>query len=66
MAIFASDDDADNYFVRVLFNRELGREPGVGEQAPWVAHKRTVGADLCLAHLRDAPEATNFRKARGW
>jgi hypothetical protein len=66
MSVFLSPDDEANLFVRLLFNRELGREPAAEEQQAWVAHLRAVGVDLCLAHLRDQPEAANFRAKRGW
>lgn len=63
MAIFANDDDARRYFVRQLYNEQLGREPSADEQTGWVSYLVQHGADLTLAAIRDSAEAQGWRKA---
>jgi hypothetical protein len=67
MAVFLNEADERRCFVRVVFNRELGREPGSAqEQEMWAQALLTKGADGVLAELRDSPEAQKFREKRGW
>ena len=64
--VFLNDDDEKRTFVRVLFNREVGREPSAQEQSDRAAELGVKGADLVLAELRDSQEAQDFRAKRGW
>lgn len=65
--VFLNEDDEKRCFIRVIFNRELGREPASAqEQNMWATALGTKGADAVLAEIRDSQEAQNFRARRGW
>lgn len=66
MGVFLNPTDEQRFFVRTLFNRELGREPTVDEQSARVQQLVGAGADVVLAELRDSAEAQEFRDKRGW
>lgn len=66
MSVFLNDDDERRFWVRLAFNRELGREPSAQEQQDRAAELQMKGADLVLAELRDSGEAQQFRQRRGW
>lgn len=68
MSVFLNDNDEHRSAIRIVYNRELGREPSNSDVDFWLycSAQPNVGFDGMLAGIRDSKEAQSFRAKRGW